>query len=188
MKPLYLSDIKNSKIDDFNIVNGDNKKDVFKIQYKNKDIIVDIGTRFDKCYISRQYNLPKIKIILNNHDEILETFKILYDNICYSIEKNDDINVFNVMNPIKKYNVNMLFVNISSKTTIKNVENDKNMKLNEIENKTFNMYPVLYLENMNISNNNLYINFSFDSIFIKMVNNDLNNIEIDYDKIKKLMN
>lgn len=187
MKPLHLVDIENSQTYDFNIIKDDNKKDVFKIKYKNNNIIIDLDTIFEKCYISKQFNASNIKITLNKHDNILETFRILYDNICYSVEKNDDINVFDIVNPIKKYNVNILFVNISPKTIIKNIENDKIIALNEIENKTFDMYPILYLDNLTMSNDKLYINFSFNSIFIKVVNNDVHNIEINYEKIKNLM-
>lgn len=187
MKLLSLHDIKNSNVDDFSIIRDNDKKNKFKIKYKNNDLIIDIGKKFENCNILKQNNFSKIKMIINKHNEILEALKILYDNICYSIEKNDDINVFNVINPIKNDNgIKNLLVNISSKTIIKNVENDDVINFNEIDKKKFNMYPVIFLANMNLNNEDLYINFYFHSIFLKIIDNNIS-LDIDYDRIKKLM-
>jgi hypothetical protein len=49
------------------------------------------------------------------------------------------------------------------------------------------MYPVILLTNMNLSNDSLYINFYFHSIFLKLVDSNIYNLDIDYDRIKKLM-
>lgn len=189
MKPLSLHDIKNSNIDDFSIITDNDKKNRFKIKYKNNDLIIDIGKKIENCYILKQNNFSKIKIKFDEKDEeILDAFRILYDNICYSIEKNDEVNVFNVINPIKNDNeIKNLLVSISSKTIIKNVETDDVIEFNEIDNKKFNMYPVIFLANMNSNNDNLYINFYFHSIFLKVVDSNIYNLDIDYDRIKKLM-
>lgn len=55
----------------------------------------------------------------------------------------------------------MLFVNITSKTIIKNIENDKILNLDEIEDKSFNVYPILYILSMNL------YNFFFSYYFYK---------------------
>lgn len=184
MKTFNLEDIKNSKVDDILIMNENSNK--FKLKYKNSDLLVDSGILFEKCNIFRQNNIPKIKMILNDFNEFTEAFRILYDNISYSIEENDEINLSRIINPIvKKNDVKMLFANITSKTIIKNVENDKIMKLNEIENKTFNMYPILYLLHMNLYDDNLYLIFSFHTIFVKIIEDNL--LDINYERIKKLM-
>jgi hypothetical protein len=100
MKPLSLHDIKNSNVDDFSIIKDNDK---------------------ENCYILKQNNFSKIEIKFDKKDEeILDTFRILCDNICYSIEKNEDVNVLNVINPIKNDNERKnLLVSISSKTIIK---------------------------------------------------------------------
>lgn len=189
MKPLSLNDIKNSNVDDFSIIKDNDKENRFKVKYKNNDLIIDIGKKIENCYILKQNNFSKIEIKFDKKDEeILDAFRILYDNICYSIEKNGDVNIFNVINPIKKDNERKkLLVSISSKTIIKNIETDDVIDLNEIDTKKFNMYPVILLENMNLSNDNLYINFYFHSIFLKVMDSNIYNLDIDYDRIKKLM-
>ena len=59
------------------------------------------------------------------------------------------------------------------------------MKLSELNDKTFDIYPILYCLSMNLYDDKLYINFSFHTIFIKLI--EKHNIDINYDKIKKLM-
>lgn len=185
MKSFSLEDIKNSQIDDILIIKDNSNR--FKLKYKNNDLIIDTGILFEKCNIFRQNGIPKIKMFLNNFNDFIETFRILYDNISYSIEQNDEIDLTRIINPVfEKNDIKMLFANVTSKTIIKNVENDKIMKLNEIENKTFNMYPVLYLLHMNLYDDNLYIIFSFHTIFIKILEED-NLLDINYEKIKKMM-
>lgn len=123
---------------------------------------------------------------ISNNKEIIETFNILYNNISSFIKK-DDINIFNVIDPIKNYGTRkLIFPNISSKTIIKNIEDDNIIDLNDIKNKTFNMYPILCILNMNIYNEDLYINLFYHTIFIKIT--DGINLDIDYNNIKKLMN
>lgn len=185
MRPLSLNEIKNSNVDDFLITNSD-EQDRFIVKYKGNDLIIDLEKTFENCYIIKQNNFLKIKMTINKYNDILEAFRILYDNICYSIEKNDDINVLNVKNPVINNNsIKSLLINLSTtKTIIKNIENDNIMKINEINNKNFNMYPIITLLNMNLSNNILYMNFYFHSIFLRIIDDDL---DIDYGRIKKLM-
>lgn len=187
MKALNLNDIRNSNINDLSIINDNNKNNRFNLRYKNNEILIDTETLFEKCNIFRQNNIPKIKMNINKHDELIKTFNILYNNISYYIETNDNIFLFEIINPIyKKYNIETLFANINSKTIIKNIENDKIIKFNELENRIFNMYPILTISHMNLHNDRLYIIFSFHTIFVKILEDF--NLDIDYHKIKKLMN
>ena len=185
MKTLKLNDIKNSKYDDFSIININTN---LSLKYKNEDFVIDTETLFKNCDIYQQNNIPKIKMIFNNEsNDLLETIKLLYDKISYVIKKNDDIILSHIINPIYKSNNNkeMLFSIINTKTIIKNIENDDLMKLSELNDKTFDIYPILYCLNMNLYDDKLYINFSFHTIFIKLI--EKHNIDINYDKIKKLM-
>lgn len=185
MKTLKLNDIKNSKVNDFSVINIDGN---LMLKYNNEDFIIDTETQFKNCDIYKQNNIPKIKMVFNNESEnLLEMIKLLYDRISESIEKNDDIILSKIINPIYKTNSReILFASINNKTTIKNIENDKLIKLNELDNKIFNIYPILYCLKLNLYVDKLYINFSFHTIFIKLIEN-YHNIDIDYDKIKQLM-
>lgn len=77
----------------------------------------------------------------------------------------------------------MLFSTINQKTIIKNVDNDKVIKLDDIDDKIFDIYPVLCCFNMNLYYDKIYINFSFHSIFVKI--KKTYDIDIDYNNIKK---
>lgn len=167
MKTLKLKDINNSKKEDF---------------------IINTETLFKDCYIYRKNNIPKIKMKFNSEsNNLLETIELLYQKISEVIEINDDIVLSHVINPIYKPNNNkMLFSTINQKTIIKNVDNDKVIKLDDIDDKIFDIYPVLCCFNMNLYYDKIYINFSFHSIFVKI--KKTYDIDIDYNNIKKLMN
>lgn len=71
------------------------------MKYKNEEFIIDTETQFKNCDIFIQKNIPKIKMTFNNdHDKLLETINLLCDKIGDFIEKNDDINISHIINPI----------------------------------------------------------------------------------------
>lgn len=186
MKTLKLDDIKDSRYNDFSImdINGN-----LRLKYKDDDFIIDTETQFKECCIYRQNDIPKVKMVFNNDShKLLESINLLYDKISHVIEEDDNINISRIINPIYKSKNEMIFSIINKKTIIKNTENDEVMELEILNNRTFNIYPVLYL-NFKIYNEDLYINSSFHTIFIKLVKEkNYNDINIDYKKIKEIMN
>lgn len=94
-----------------------------------------------------------------------------------------------MINPIyKKDNEKSLFFVINENTVIKNLETREMMKTNELNGKKFNMYPIFYSPNFNISNDKIYINFVLHTILIKELKKEWNNqIAINYEKVNKAM-
>lgn len=182
MKSIILNDIENTNTNEYNIVNIANK---YILKHNNEEFIIDSEMTFNNCEIYLQKS--KIKINLNNinHQVFMDKITYLYDIISDLFEK-EDVIVSIVINPIYKINnLQMLFSAINTKTIIKNIENDKLMKIDDLNNKKFDLYPIFNSPIINIYDEKIYVNFSFHSIYIKLIkDNEL----INYDKIKKIMN
>lgn len=182
MKSIILNDIENTNTNEYNVVNIANK---FILKHNNEEFIIDSEITFNNCEIYLQKS--KIKINLNDQEHQVFTDKITYlYNIISEIFEKEDVIVYVAVNPIyKKNNLKMLFSAINSKTIIKNIENDKLMKIDDLHNKKFDLYPIFNSPIINIYDEKIYVNFSFHSIYIKLIkDNEL----INYDKIKKIMN
>ena len=188
MKILTLDDLNYINKDKFTIVkNGDR----FVMKYDNENFVIESETLFDECNIYLR-DKSKIKINFNKeHKYFIKSIRDLYDIISDIIEINHDINVSQIVNPIySNENKKMLFIMTSPKTQIKNIESDEYMMISDLYNKMFDMYPILYSPNINISNDKLYINFTFHTMIIsslKTIEEEITEISLDYDKIKKIM-
>lgn len=190
LKTLNLSEIASYKKCDFSLINKDER---FNLTYKGENFVIDCETLFENCSMYSQKK-NKIKINFTNDSDnkyFLNIIRHLYDIISELIEENDEINVTKVINPIfTKDNTKMLFIMISEKSEIKNIDNDIKVNINDLYDKSFHMYPIFYSPNINIYNENIYINFNIHTIFVKSIS-DINiydtNISLDYDKIKKIM-
>lgn len=178
------------------------KKEKFSIKKNNENYILKYDNRifvFDKeiafkgcsIYTNTKPNKVKIHIENNNkeHEKFKKSIKFLYDTISEIIEEEDNINVDKIINPIyTKDKKDYLFIIINSNTIIKNFENEEIIKIDELYRKKFNIYPIIYSPNFNIYNDNIYINFTLHTIYIKEIENEWKNeILIDYEKIKKAM-
>lgn len=192
MKTLNLSDINYINSDKFTLVKNNNR---FILKYNNDNFVIDSETRFDKCNIySRDNN--KIKINFNNnnnsHKYFINVMRNLYDIVSELIISLDEIEATNIKNPIySQESQKMLFTKFNSKTQIKNLKTDEIINISDLCDKVFDIYPIFSSPNINVSGDNIYINFTFYIIFIDSLElnvKKVNEVTLDYDKIRKIMN
>lgn len=192
MKTLNLSDINYINSDKFTLVKNNNR---FILKYNNDNFVIDSETRFDKCNIySRDNNKIKINFDNNNnsHKYFINVMRNLYDIISELIISLDEIEATNIKNPIySQESQKMLFTKFNSKTQIKNLKTDEIINISELCDKVFDIYPIFSSPNINVSGDNIYINFTFYIIFIDSLElnvKKVNEVTLDYDKIRKIMN
>jgi hypothetical protein len=191
MKTLNLSDINYINSDNFTIVKNNNR---FILKYNNENFVIDSETCFEKCNIYSRDD-HKIKININNsntHKNFINVMKTLYNIISELIISIDEIEATNIKNPIySRESQNMLFVTFNSKTQIRNIKTNEIINTSDLYDKVFDIYPIFYSPNINVSGDNIYINFTFYTIFIDSLETNIqevNEVTLDYDKIKKIMN
>lgn len=191
MKTLNSSDINYINSDKFTIVKNNNR---FILKYDDDNFVIDSETCFDKCNIYSHHD-HKIKININNsntHKNFINVMKTLYDIISELIILIDEIDATSIKNPIySRESQKMLFTTFNSKTQIKNIKTNESISASDLYDKIFNIYPIFHSPNINVSGDNIYINFTFYTIFIDSLETklqELNKVTLDYDKIKKIMN
>lgn len=192
MKTLKLNDLNYINKDRFSLVNINDR---FILKYDGENFVIDSETLFDKCNIYSR-DILKIKINFDNnnnsHKYFTNIMRIFYDIISEIVLESDDINISHIINPIySRESKKMLFVILNSKTQIKNIETNEIVKHSDLYDKVFNIYPIFYSPNINISSDKIYINFTFHTIIIDSLDSldekEIDEISLDYDKIKKIM-
>lgn len=192
MKTLNLSDINYINSDKFTLVKNNNR---FILKYDNDNFVIDSETLFDRCNIYSR-DKQKIKINFNNnnnsHKYFINVMRNLYDIISELIISLDEIEATNIKNPIySQESQKMLFTKFNSKTQIKNLKTDEIINISDLCDKVFDIYPIFSSPNINVSGDNIYINFTFYIIFIDSLElnvKKVNEVTLDYDKIRKIMN
>lgn len=189
MITLKLEHFKNISYNDFSLMKIDNNK--FMLKYKNDNFVIDTEMEFNFCNIYRQNNIYKIKFSLdekeNKYENFIYNINLLYEIISNVINENDDIFVSHVIRPIYGGNIiKHFYVNFKKNTYINDIKNNERLEIDDIKNKSFYIYPILCNPILNLSNEYMYINFYFHSIFMKTFQKV--SINIDYKKIKDIMN
>jgi hypothetical protein len=152
--------------------------------------IMEPKISFKECRVYNNNNINSIKIQLEKinikHVQFMELINNIYDEISVCIELDNNINIYNINNPLKsnfpnkdKYN---LYITINNSTKIYNYDNNKQIGLDMLYNTSFIGYPIFYSPNININTNIGYINFSLYKLYVKINKNmDNNNIEYEPD-------
>lgn len=190
---MKILDIDNYDKHKFFIKEKENSKR-FNVNYDNKIFAIDPNVGFKNCkiYSEKSNIMTKIKIPINIEDEEHEKFKELitciYDNISEYIERKDNICISHIVNPFNIISdTYTIFAILNKNTIIKNLDNQKTMDINELKGKILDIYPIFYSPDMTIYEDRIYINLTIHTLFVKIVKNWDNNINIDYQKIIKKM-
>lgn len=184
---LKLEELENKNIDDFSLKRINNN--IFKLRYENDDFIIDPETKFENCNMYENNGLNKLRIILNDnvHEKFINIINnIIYDKVSELIENEDNFTsqVYKPLSLNKTNKMKYFYGKINNKTLIKTVDEDDLLKIEILKNKVFDTYPFINCPIINISNSNVYINFSLHLMFIKIRSNNI----IDYNKVKQIMN
>lgn len=117
-------------------------------------------------------------------------FRNIYDECSQYIEKIDDFDPDLISNPMykKKDELYILSLNITDWngnliTKFYNIEDDQLINLNDLENKTFSLYPAIHIEKiyLNTKNNYAYIEFILKEAYIRI---NKNKKLLNYEKAK----
>ncbi len=151
--------------------------DKYNVKYSNKIFVMDPKISFknhklnynsnkDSYYMKFNFDMEKEKHINFNN-----LIRDIYDDISECIELDDDINIFEIKNPIlKSINTNKPYIysSINKGTQIINYSNDEKMEINTLKNKIYDCYPIFYSPNISIYDEKAYVNISLYKIYINL--------------------
>lgn len=173
-----------------------NKNNIFIKEKDNNNLIVIPDCYFIASGIFKVDNIQK-KILTfyinkdnNKHKEFIDNIRDIYDECSEYIEKIDDFDPDLILNPIYKKNdlLYTLSLNITDWngkliTKFYNIEDDQLINLNDLENKTFSLYPAIHIEKIYLStkNNHAYMEFILKEAYIRI---NKNKKLLNYEKAK----
>lgn len=169
-------------------------------KYNNKRIVIEPSIAFDNCSINRNKNPYRIRfnIDINNnmHFKFKTVLDIIYDKISEFIEKDDEIKVFNIINPLFESKIlidNYVFYGmLNNYTIIKDIDTKDRINIDSLFNKNLIIYPFILGPNINISNETVYLNFFFHTIYVKIIDksnlNKIEELDVNIDYIEKEIN
>lgn len=185
---LKLESLNNISYKDFSLIETNHENLVLK--YKNSNFLIDPVLEFKFCKVYEENDIYKIKIKLDeNNDEhkfFISGVDSLYNVISDILNKDESLG-YSVRNPIYgKNKTKTFYVNLSKTTYIENIKTNDKLKIDHINYKNIDIYPFFCNPILKISNNVIYINFYFHSIFINFLKDQ--KLNVDYKKIKEIMN
>lgn len=169
-------------------------------KYNEKRYIIEPSIAFDNCLINRSKNPYRIRFNIdinrNDHFKLKNTIDIIYDKISEYIEMDDDINVSKVINPLFESKIlidNYVFYGmLNNYTIIKDIDTKDRINIDSLFDKKLIIYPYILNPNINISNEIVYINFFFHTIYVKIENksnsNKIEDLDVNIDHIEKEIN
>lgn len=169
-------------------------------KYNNNKYIIEPFIAFNNCLINRSKNPYRIRFNIdinkNDHFKFKNIVDIIYDKISEYIEMDDNINISKVINPLFESKIlidNYVFYGmLNNYTIIKDIDTKDRINIDSLFDKKLIIYPYLLNPNINISNEIVYINFFFHTIYVKIENkSNLNKIEdlnVNIDHIEKEIN
>lgn len=193
---MELININNFNKDNLKIEKN-NRKLISK--YKNKRFIIDPTIAFENCtlFIDKKPYRIRFNIDNNNkHSKFKYIIDTIYDEISKYIEIDYDINVDKIINPFFKSKIlidNYVFYGmINNSTIIKDIDTKKIINIDSLIDNNLIIYPYISDPNINISNEIVYVNFFFHTIYIKTKYkekpNKIENFDFNIDHIEKEIN
>lgn len=174
-----------------------NKNNIYIKENYNNNLIVIPDCYFIVSGIFTVDNTKKkiLTFYINGENEehkvFINNIRKIYDECSIYVEENGDINPDVISNPIYKKNNSLytLSVNITDWngnliTKFYNINDNQLINLDNLENKTFSLYPAIYIEKLylNNKNNTVYIEIVLKEAYIKIHQNKK---LLDYEKAKK---
>lgn len=174
-----------------------NKNNIYIKENYNNNLIVIPDCYFIVSGIFTIDNTKKkiLTFYINGENEehkvFINNIRKIYDECSIYIEETGDINPDVISNPIYKKNDSLytLSVNITDWngnliTKFYNIDDNQLINLDNLENKTFSLYPAIHIEKLylNNKNNTVYIEIILKEAYIKIHQNKK---LLDYEKAKK---
>lgn len=150
----------------------------YNVKYDGKTFVIEPKISFTNCKLfstkNNTYSIKfEINLLNNKHIDFKKYIRKIYDKISECIEQEDDLIIDKIYNPINNsnyiQNIDVFYANINKNTTIINIENDEQIKLNSLIDKVFIAYPIFYSPTLNKWNDNMYVNFSIYELHVKII-------------------
>lgn len=164
---------------------------IYNIKCKNSSFFIEPKVAFINCSYLITNNLSKIRININYKNDDHQNFKLLinkiYNAISECIENEDNISIFNIMNPInpslKLEKTGVLYLIINKNTKL--YEYGKNTLINAeiLKNKCFELYPLINTPTINIKNETAYINLSIKKAYVNIISEFIEEIDANIDEM-----
>lgn len=194
---MELIDINNF---DNNYLKIDKQNEKLISTYKNKRYIIDPTIAFENCTLFIDKNPYRIRINIdinnNKHSKFKDIIDNIYEEISKYIEMDYNINVDKIINPFFKSKIlidNYVFYGmINNSTIIKDIDTKKKINIDSLIDNNIIIYSYILNPNINISNEIVYVNFFFHTIYIKIKKvsklRKIEDFDINIDYIEKEIN
>jgi ribosomal protein S19 len=146
----------------------------YNILYKSKNFYINPKIASNNCKIWHDKDPYKVKLNINMKDneeiDFENLINVIVNEVNVLIKKNRSINSI-LVNPLIDSNIDMdikiLYLTIANYTIFKDYETKEKLDVNDLLNKTFIIYPLIYSPTINIYNQKVYINFILKQALIK---------------------
>lgn len=195
---LTLYSIKDIILNNFEIIEYINKINtpVYNVKYNKSNFLIEPKVAFTNCsYFSNKINKIRININSSNYEE--NGFNMLltkiYSGINKCIFKNVNLKQLNLITPVNDSEIlektKVFYLHINKNTLLQNFETKELITPDDLKYKRFDIYPVIYSPSLNISSNNIYMNFILKEGIIRITaDNCLNTSTINEDNVNNAFN
>lgn len=164
---------------------------IYNIKCKNSSFFIEPKIVFNNCSHLITNNLHKIRININLKNDDHQKFKLLinkiYNAVSDCIENEEDISIFNIMNPInpslKLDKIGVFYLIINKNTEFYEYGTNILINAETLKNKIFDFYPLINTPSINIKGETAYINFSIKKAYLIFTSEYIEKIDTDIDEI-----
>lgn len=169
----------------------------YNIKYNDLSFLIEPKVAFSNCsYLLQQIHKVRINLDLKNlsHKKFKLLINKVYTAVNTCISEEEELSLLNVIHPINTSktleNTEVIYLSINKNTQFYEYETDTLLTSDNLKNKRFDIYPLIYSPTLNIKNGNIYINFSLNQGYIRITqeNNTENQIQINQVDLKNAFN
>lgn len=196
---LTLYSIKDINLNNFKIIEHITRKNtpVYNVKYNDSNFLIEPKIAFTNCsYFSNKINKIRININSSNYEE--NGFNMLltkiYSGVNKCIFKNINLKTLKLITPVNDSEIlektKVFYLHINKNTLLQDFETKEIITQDDLKYKRFDIYPVIYSPSLNISSNNIYMNFILKEGIIRITaDNFLNNTStVNEDNVKNAFN
>jgi hypothetical protein len=195
---LTLYSIKDIILNNFEIVEYINKINtpVYNVKYNKSNFLIEPKVAFTNCsYFSNKINKIRININSSNYEE--NGFNMLltkiYSGVNKCIFKDINLKLLKLITPVNDSemlkNIKVFYMHLNKNTLLYEYETKELITPETLKYKRFEIYPVIYSPSLNISSNNIYMNFILKEGIIRITGeNDINISTVNEDNVKNAFN
>lgn len=161
------------------------------IKYNNKPFYIITDSKYKTYGVKKINSISKITIIFDknkkNHDIFKNIINTIFQKVCKYMKNHEKLENLEISNPLgqKQYTLDLELYQTKYNSTsfYEVIDNDiVPLELEKI-NKSFDIFPIIFLHQLVISNNKLYFNYVIQQCYIKF-----EKLMLDKDYIFRIFN